>query len=61
MSIQYVPGIGTVSKFGAFGKVLLLWNGSVYKLVYPGLVAYLTIYFLLSVLYRFLLNPLQRE
>ena len=25
MSIQYTPGIGTASKFGAFGKILLLW------------------------------------
>jgi hypothetical protein len=61
MSIQYTNGIGTATKFGAFGKILLMWNGSVYKLVFPGLGLYLIFYFLLSIIYRFFFTEMQRR
>merc|ERR1711971_819407 len=45
---------------GAFSKILLLWQGSVYKLVLPSLCLYFGIFFFISILYRFFFNELQR-
>ena len=78
MTVSYTPSVGTATKFGAFGKVLLMWvfaiyevhfailifcfrwQGSLYKLTFPGLFLYLAVYYSISFMYRFVLNQEQR-
>lgn len=50
------------SRFGRSIKHLLLqWKGSIFKLVWPDLIIFLFLYFSISVLYRFGLNPEQQR
>lgn len=37
------------------------WKGSIYKLVWPDLIAFLSIYYALSILYRYVLDPEQKK
>lgn len=37
------------------------WRGSIYKLVWLDLLAFLTLYYLLNLVYRFALNEAQKE
>ena len=61
MTVSYSDKILTASRLGAFSQLLCLWKGSVYKLVYADLLAYLFLYFSISAVYRFLLDPLQKR
>lgn len=50
------------SKFGAAIRPLLLrWKGSIFKLVWPDLLVFLTLYYGISGIYRFLLNSEQKR
>ena len=49
--------MATASGLGVFWKLLLLWRGSIYKLVWTNLALYIVLYYSLSLTYRFLLDP----
>ena len=46
-----------------FLRLMFVWHGSVFKLIWPHLLAFIVVYSLLSILYRniFLTNEVQRE
>ncbi|CAL4124484.1 unnamed protein product, partial [Meganyctiphanes norvegica] len=46
--------------FSTLCRLILLWRGSVYKLVYPDLFVYIILYFACSFIYRFTLTDYQR-
>ena len=57
MTVSYSGDVGNASTFGCFNKILLKWRGSVYKLIYKELLAYITVYFLINLFYRSVLVP----
>nr|ABD64823.1 Best1 [Drosophila virilis] len=57
MTITYTGEVATCRGFGCFLKLLL----SIYKLVWLDLLAFLTLYYLLNLVYRFALNESQKE
>ncbi|KAK4309385.1 hypothetical protein Pmani_018963 [Petrolisthes manimaculis] len=61
MTVTYTRHVATCKGFGCFWKLLFRWRGSIYKLMWPELLAYTIIYYLLSLLYRFLLYEDQRR
>ncbi|XP_039491774.1 bestrophin-2 isoform X4 [Drosophila santomea] len=61
MTITYTGEVATCRGFGCFLKLLLRWRGSIYKLVWLDLLAFLTIYYAINMVYRFGLNPGQKE
>ncbi|CAG9864315.1 unnamed protein product [Phyllotreta striolata] len=61
MTVTYGGRVPNGSTFGCFWKVLGIWRGSVYKLVWRELLAYLFFYYLINFIYRFgLTDPQQR-
>ncbi|KAM7361782.1 bestrophin 1 isoform 2-T2 [Cochliomyia hominivorax] len=60
MTITYTGEVATCRGFGCFLKLLLRWRGSIYKLVWLDLIAFLFLYYLLNIIYRFVLNDDQK-
>ncbi|XP_055691965.1 bestrophin-4-like isoform X1 [Lutzomyia longipalpis] len=60
MTVTYTAEVATCRGFGCFLKLLLRWRGSIYKLVWLDLVAFLSAYYILSIIYRLLLNEQQK-
>ncbi|KAH8301982.1 hypothetical protein KR044_001477 [Drosophila immigrans] len=60
MTVSYAGEVPNGSSFGCFWKILWKWRGSVYKLVWRELVAYLCLYLTINVVYRFALTPNQQ-
>ncbi|XP_033149945.1 bestrophin-2 isoform X2 [Drosophila busckii] len=60
MTITYTGEVATCRGFGCFLKLLFRWRGSIYKLVWLDLTAFLTLYYVLNSVYRFALNPDQK-
>ena len=52
MTVSYTADVANASKFGCFTKILRRWKGSVYKLIYKELAAYILCYFILNIFYR---------
>ncbi|VDN09186.1 unnamed protein product [Dibothriocephalus latus] len=61
MSVSYVDDISDGSGFFIILKLLARWKGSLYKLVWVDLLAYLIIYYLINALYWFVLNSDQQD
>lgn len=61
MTVTYGSKVPNGSTFGCFWKVLAIWRGSVYKLVWRELIAYLLLYYLIHIIYRFALNEQQQR
>lgn len=61
MTVTYTAEVASCTGFGCFLKLLARWKGSIYKLVWPDLVAYLTLYYALNLTYRYHLNPEQKK
>ncbi|KAJ1523655.1 hypothetical protein ONE63_001497 [Megalurothrips usitatus] len=61
MTVTYTAEVATSSGLGCFLKLLFRWRGSIYKLLWPNLALYSFLYFSLSVYYRFVLSPADRE
>ncbi|XP_068157603.1 bestrophin-2 isoform X2 [Drosophila tropicalis] len=61
MTITYTGEVATCRGFGCFLKLLLRWRGSIYKLVWLDLLAFLICYYVLNLMYRFALNEGQKE
>lgn len=56
MTVTYTGEVATVRGLGCFLKLLARWKGSIYKLVWMDLLVFLSIYYSLNMLYRFLLD-----
>lgn len=56
MTISYGQQVATSTGLGVFWKLLFLWRGSIYKLVWTNLALYIFLYYSLSLTYRFLLD-----
>ncbi|XP_060520945.1 bestrophin-4 isoform X2 [Cylas formicarius] len=61
MTVSYGGRVPNGSTFGCFWKVLGIWRGSVYKLVWRELIAYLFLYYSINLLYRFGLDEQQQR
>ncbi|XP_012525872.1 uncharacterized protein LOC105830813 [Monomorium pharaonis] len=60
MTISYASEVPNGSSFGCFWRILIKWRGSVYKLIWRELLAYLFFYYLINFTYRYVLNEQQR-
>ncbi|XP_020290520.1 uncharacterized protein LOC109858054 [Pseudomyrmex gracilis] len=60
MTISYASEVPNGSSFGCFWRILIKWRGSVYKLIWRELLAYLFFYYLINFIYRYVLNENQR-
>ncbi|XP_017862341.1 PREDICTED: bestrophin homolog 22 isoform X1 [Drosophila arizonae] len=60
MTVSYAGEVPNGSNFGCFWKILWKWRGSVYKLVWRELIAYLCVYYTINLIYRFALTPSQQ-
>ncbi|XP_074786270.1 bestrophin-2a isoform X3 [Athene noctua] len=60
MTVTYTSRVAT-ARFGGFSQLLLLWRGSIYKLLYRELLLFLVAYLGLSLAYRFLLSEAQKR
>jgi len=56
MTISYTSDVANASKFGVFTSILIRWKGSVYKLVYKEMLAFMAVYFSLNIFYRTILK-----
>ncbi|XP_036327626.1 bestrophin-2-like [Rhagoletis pomonella] len=56
MTVTYTAEVASCRGFGCFLKLLRRWRGSIYKLIWRDLLAFLTIYYTLSLIYQFLLS-----
>ncbi|XP_050530478.1 bestrophin-4-like [Daktulosphaira vitifoliae] len=61
MTVTYTAEVATCRGFGCFLKLLIRWRGSIYKLVWPDLAAFLVCYYTLNLTYRFVLNQQQKR
>ncbi|XP_055841851.1 bestrophin homolog 15 isoform X1 [Episyrphus balteatus] len=61
MTVSYSGEVPNGSSFGCFWKILWKWRGSVYKLVWRELIAYLCLYYTINLVYRFVLNDYQQQ
>jgi hypothetical protein len=61
MTVTYTARVASSTRdWGCLLRLLGKWRGSIYKLVWKDLVIFLTVYFSLTLLYRFALNEHQK-
>ncbi|XP_032252035.1 bestrophin-2a [Halichoerus grypus] len=60
MTVTYTARVAN-ARFGGFSQLLLLWRGSIYKLLWRELVCFLGLYMALSAAYRFVLTEGQKR
>ena len=60
MTVTYSLNVAN-AKLTGFSKLLTRWKGSIYKLLYREMAIYITLYYSLSFIYRYILNSQQRE
>uniref|UniRef100_A0ACB8EJ82 Bestrophin-2 n=1 Tax=Sphaerodactylus townsendi TaxID=933632 RepID=A0ACB8EJ82_9SAUR len=60
MTVTYTARVAN-ARFGGFYKLLLLWRGSIYKLLYKEFLVFFVLYVGLSITYRFVLNEDQKR
>lgn len=51
MTVTYTARVAN-ARFGGFSQLLLLWRGSIYKLLWRELLCFLGLYMVLSAAYR---------
>ncbi|GLV33970.1 Bestrophin 2 [Carabus blaptoides fortunei] len=61
MTVSYSGEVPNGSSFGCFWRILCKWRGSVYKLVWRELLAYLFLYYSINLIYRYALNEQQQR
>ncbi|XP_012279524.1 uncharacterized protein LOC105699244 [Orussus abietinus] len=61
MTVSYASEVPNGSSFGCFWRILVKWRGSVYKLIWRELLAYLFVYYLINLTYRYALNEQQQR
>ncbi|XP_004872440.1 bestrophin-2 [Heterocephalus glaber] len=60
MTVTYTARVAN-ARFGGFSQLLLLWRGSIYKLLWRELLCFLALYMVLSAAYRFMLAEEQKR
>ncbi|XP_077183363.1 bestrophin-2a [Paroedura picta] len=60
MTVTYTARVAN-ARFGGFYKLLLLWRGSIYKLLYKEFLVFFVLYAGFSITYRFVLNEDQKR
>ena len=55
MTVTYIQHVLNGGKFGAFLRLLFMWRGSVYKATGINLIIFISLYTIISLLYRYLL------
>ncbi|XP_016017661.1 bestrophin-2 [Rousettus aegyptiacus] len=60
MTVTYTARVAN-ARFGGFSQLLLLWRGSIYKLLWRELLCFLGLYMVLSSAYRFVLTEGQKR
>ncbi|XP_030051131.1 bestrophin-2a isoform X2 [Microcaecilia unicolor] len=60
MTVSYTARVAS-ARFGGFYKLLLLWRGSIYKLLYKEFAVFCLMYLVFSVTYRFFLTDDQKR
>ncbi|XP_008583174.1 PREDICTED: bestrophin-2 [Galeopterus variegatus] len=60
MTVTYTARVAN-ARFGGFSQLLLLWRGSIYKLLWRELLTFLGLFMVLSATYRFLLTEEQKR
>ncbi|KAM9244503.1 bestrophin-2a [Dugong dugon] len=60
MTVTYTARVAN-TRFGGFSQLLLLWRGSIYKLLWRELLCFLGLYMALSAAYRFVLSEGQKR
>ncbi|XP_007952598.1 bestrophin-2 [Orycteropus afer afer] len=60
MTVTYTARVAN-TRFGGFSQLLLLWRGSIYKLLWRELLCFLGLYMALSAAYRFVLSEDQKR
>ncbi|XP_042881641.1 bestrophin-3-like [Penaeus japonicus] len=55
MTVIYTDKLASRGGFGSFWKLLSRWRGSVYKMVWQDMLAYIILYYAISFIYRFAL------
>ncbi|XP_037674443.1 bestrophin-2 [Choloepus didactylus] len=60
MTVTYTARVAN-ARFGGFSQLLLLWRGSIYKLLWRELLCFLALYLVLSAAYRFVLSEGQKR
>ncbi|XP_015523594.1 uncharacterized protein Best2 isoform X1 [Neodiprion pinetum] len=61
MTVSYASEVPNGSSFGCFWRILCKWRGSVYKLIWRELIAYLIVYYIINFTYRYALNEDQQK
>ncbi|KAL5291896.1 Best2 family protein [Megaselia abdita] len=61
MTVSYTGEVPNGSSFGCFWKVLKIWRGSVYKLVWREALAFVCLYYMINFMYRFGLPEPQKR
>ncbi|KAL4647924.1 bestrophin-2 [Arapaima gigas] len=60
MTVTYTARVANV-RFCGFSKLLLAWKGSIYKVLYKEVLAFFTMYTIISITYRFFLLEHQKR
>lgn len=55
MAVRYAHDVSDY-RFGCFVRLLFRWRGSVYKMVWPDMLMYILLYYIISFVYRFALT-----
>ncbi|XP_045114602.1 bestrophin-1-like isoform X2 [Portunus trituberculatus] len=56
MVVSYTKKVANLKGFGTFIRLLFRWRGSVYKMVWPDMLMYILLYYIISFVYRFALT-----
>ena len=57
MTVSYSGDVANATTFGCFTTILCRWRGSIYKLIYKELLAYILTYFIVNLTYRLVMVP----
>ncbi|XP_075433962.1 bestrophin-2-like [Ascaphus truei] len=60
MTVTYTARVAN-ARFGGFHSLLMIWRGSIYKLLYKELIVFICLYLTFSITYRFFLSEDQRR
>ncbi|XP_018429229.1 PREDICTED: LOW QUALITY PROTEIN: bestrophin-4 [Nanorana parkeri] len=60
MTVSYTLKVAN-ARFGGFSKLLFRWKGSIYKLLYKEFLVFITLYTIVSLVYRLALNEEQKR
>eukprot|EP00099_Drosophila_melanogaster_P027648 NP_730039.1 bestrophin 3 [Drosophila melanogaster] len=60
MTVSYTAEVATCSHFGCFWKLLMRWRASIYKIIWVDLLAFLSCFYFMAVIYRYALRDVDK-